>query len=126
MATLYRTLWGDEAPLPPAACKPIPMTAEEKAVLSNLRSNRKREQDSKREQDRRKAGNPLIVTYGNGPRGRTCSDCQHLIVKTWDKRYFKCALRGDTNGSATDHRRKWPACGGYCGPEEAEHGADEA
>lgn len=31
----------------------------------------------------------------------------------------KCRLRGNTNGSATDHRRKWQACAMYQ-PREAE------
>ena len=30
------------------------------------------------------------------------------------KTYFKCELRGITNGPGTDHRANWPACGKFC------------
>lgn len=44
------------------------------------------------------------------PRGETCGTCSHLVTKEYAGRYFKCALRGDTKGPATDCRKKWPAC----------------
>jgi hypothetical protein len=110
MSDLYRTLWGAQSPQPPTATKPIALTAEDRVTLVRL-------QASNREKARRRAGNPLVAKFGKGADGKTCGGCQHLIVKTWDKRYFKCRLRGDSNGSATDHRKKWPACGRFCGPE---------
>lgn len=44
------------------------------------------------------------------PSGETCGTCKHLLTKEYAGRYFKCAKRGDTNGPATDCRKKWPAC----------------
>lgn len=48
------------------------------------------------------------------PRGKvTCGDCKHLLAKETrsGKRFFKCSMvRGDSNGPATDVRKKWPAC----------------
>lgn len=40
----------------------------------------------------------------------TCATCVHFRVKSYAGTYFKCALVGDTNGSATDIRKGWPAC----------------
>lgn len=105
---LYVTLWGDAAPLPPDAVKPVAvqLTRDEKAALARI-------QASNREKARRAAGNPCVATFGKVPAGRTCETCRHLIVKTFDKRYWKCELRGNTDGSATDHRVRWPACGRF-------------
>lgn len=44
------------------------------------------------------------------PRGETCGACGHLREVEYAKTYFKCALRGETKGPATDVRKKWPAC----------------
>lgn len=45
------------------------------------------------------------------PAGETCGGCTHLQTKrSGGGTYFKCALRGDTNGPATDVRKRWPAC----------------
>ena len=43
--------------------------------------------------------------------GQRCRTCAHLVVKHWDKRYYKCDLNRDTNGAGTDWRVRWPACG---------------
>jgi hypothetical protein len=40
-----------------------------------------------------------------------CRDCDNLIDKLWDKRYYKCAAYGDSNSEATDWRLSWTACG---------------
>lgn len=57
--------------------------------------------------------NPCLRVYGSGPDGAICKLCRHLIAKKFDKTYYKCALRANTNGPATDHRVRWPACGRY-------------
>jgi len=57
--------------------------------------------------------NPMVKLYGKGPGGKKCRDCKHLYVKEWDKRYYKCALRINTNGPGTDHRANWHACGKF-------------
>lgn len=44
------------------------------------------------------------------PTGETCGSCRFLIEKHYSGTYFKCEKRGDTNGPATDVRKKWPAC----------------
>lgn len=46
------------------------------------------------------------------PRGETCGTCAHLSPKETGARrtFYKCNKRGDTNGPATDCRKKWPAC----------------
>lgn len=58
--------------------------------------------------------NPCVRLYGLDPEGRRCKECQLFIRKTgYRKIYFKCELRGDTNGPGTDHRANWPACGRF-------------
>jgi hypothetical protein len=46
------------------------------------------------------------------PRNETCGTCDHLRQKETGARltFYKCSLRGDTNGPGTDCRKKWPAC----------------
>lgn len=44
------------------------------------------------------------------PCGKTCGGCANLLTKTHRNTFFKCSLYGDTNGPATDVRKKWPAC----------------
>lgn len=61
-----------------------------------------------------KKPNPCVWTWGPGPEGKRCKTCARL---TWHnsagRRYYKCALRGNTHGAGTDHRVNWPACGKY-------------
>lgn len=58
--------------------------------------------------------NPCVRKFGRGPAGATCRGCARLITKEFHNRtYYKCELRGDTNGKATDHRVSWPACAKY-------------
>ena len=47
--------------------------------------------------------------YGRDPE-HTCGQCRHLVVKRWDKSYFKCDLTRMTNGPGTDWRKSWEAC----------------
>lgn len=54
--------------------------------------------------------NPCVRKYGEGPAGKKCKDCRHLIAKRYSKTYYKCTFRGDTNGPGTDHRVSWQAC----------------
>ena len=50
-------------------------------------------------------------SIGRGPKGMCCRDCDNLRRKEYhDKTYYKCFLIGDTNGTGTDIRLKWPAC----------------
>jgi len=62
--------------------------------------------------------NPCVRLYGPGPDGAKCKECRLLIVNQKSKRYFKCELRGFTNGPATDHRANWPACGRFVQKEK--------
>lgn len=57
--------------------------------------------------------NPCIPAYGRGPENTRCRGCKFLIRKHYSKVYYKCKLRGNTNGPATDHRVNWPACGKF-------------
>lgn len=57
--------------------------------------------------------NPMRKTHGPGPDGAKCKTCKHLFAKRWDRTYYKCALRGNTNGAGTDHRVRWNACAKY-------------
>lgn len=52
--------------------------------------------------------------------GETCGTCAHLRVKQFAGRYFKCALARDTNGPATDVRKKWPACERFAATQQRE------
>jgi hypothetical protein len=77
---------------------------------------RKRERRRQNEHAKWAAGNPLIARFGAGPTGKTCATCTHLQAKDYHaRRYYKCDLRGNSNGSGTDHRKKWLACGQYKG-----------
>jgi hypothetical protein len=51
------------------------------------------------------------------PAGQTCGDCAHIQEKETrsGKTFFKCGKGRDTNGSATDIRKKWPACVFFAG-----------
>lgn len=57
--------------------------------------------------------NPMVRTAGAGPDGTMCRTCLHLIAKRYSKTYYKCKLRQNTNGQATDHRVRWPTCSKY-------------
>lgn len=54
--------------------------------------------------------NPLRRLLGPGPEGARCKECEHLEGHTYAKTYYKCALRNNTGGPATDHRVNWKAC----------------
>ena len=71
-----------------------------------------------------KPGNPVIAVYGPGPPGAQCKDCVHLYINPKVKRYYKCKKRWFTNGAATDHRYRWPACGLYQEGEDETHSKD--
>ena len=45
--------------------------------------------------------------------GNICGNCDHLIVKHYSRKYFKCGLSHQSNSVATDWRKKWPACGRF-------------
>jgi hypothetical protein len=56
----------------------------------------------------------MHAIHGHGPEGRTCKGCSHLIHQGHhDYVYIKCELYGNTMGSGTDWRQKWPACGAF-------------
>jgi hypothetical protein len=57
--------------------------------------------------------NPCVRLYGDGPAEAKCKQCRLFVRKHFSKTYFKCELRGNTNGPATDHRANWPACGRF-------------
>jgi hypothetical protein len=54
--------------------------------------------------------NPMVQACGLGPPGQTCLNCRWLVKKSFSKSYYKCGLRKDTNGTATDIRISWDAC----------------
>ena len=55
--------------------------------------------------------NPCVKLYGEGPPDKRCKHCAHLWAKVMGNTYYKCDLRANTGGPATDHRCNWPACG---------------
>lgn len=69
--------------------------------------------------------NPCIRIYGSEPPGKTCGECSHLFVRGDTARtYYKCDLRANTGGPATDHRRRWPSCGKFTEREGLENGGE--
>ena len=54
--------------------------------------------------------NPCVRLFGLDSMNRKCKECRLLRRKRMGGTYFKCALRGDTNGPGTDHRANWNAC----------------
>jgi len=54
--------------------------------------------------------NPMVRTYGYGPKDKLCKHCKHLFYREYANRYYKCALRKNTNSPSTDHRVNWNAC----------------
>lgn len=57
--------------------------------------------------------NPMVVACGIGPQLTKCKSCTHLNSKQYSKTYYKCELRGNTNGPGTDHRVNFQACAKY-------------
>jgi hypothetical protein len=99
-------LWGEPVRVSPAVSRRVRTASE--------MEDHRREQASAREKARRLAGNPMIAAHGFGPEGAKCGQCAYLRCHQWDKRYYKCLLRGKpTHGPATDHRVNWPACGRF-------------
>lgn len=61
-----------------------------------------------------KPQNPLVVLRGRcHDESLTCRTCKHLLTYRYQRTIYKCALRGDTQSTATDHRVNWPACSLY-------------
>ena len=59
----------------------------------------------------RRFENPCVRLFGPGPKGAICKGCVHLYVnQPGHKNFFKCDLRRHSNGPATDHKARWPAC----------------
>ncbi len=65
--------------------------------------------------------NPCIPLHGKGPDGATCQNCVQFVGICKAKTYYKCMVRKNTHGSATDHKRAWAACGKF---EQREAGKD--
>lgn len=63
--------------------------------------------------------NPMVYGMGPGPEGKKCKHCEHCYAKQFSGRYYKCDLRGNTNGPATDIKVNWPACAKF---EEKKNG----
>jgi hypothetical protein len=99
-------LWGEPVRVSPAVAQKV-------RTFEEARDHR-RAVASEREKARRLAGNPMVASCGFGPEGAKCGQCAYLTAHHFDKRYYKCLLRGKpTRGSATDHRVTWPACGRF-------------
>lgn len=45
--------------------------------------------------------------------GHTCGQCVHLVTYHQSSTWFKCTLTVQTASSATDWRKRWPACGAF-------------
>lgn len=60
-----------------------------------------------------KKSNPCIALYGPGPEGAKCKDCSLLGAIKHDATWYKCKLRNNTHGRASDHKVRWPACGKF-------------
>ena len=61
--------------------------------------------------------NPMVQAFGFRP-SKKCKDCKHLFAKRFAGTYYKCGLRLNSNGPATDHRVRWNACSKFEGGEE--------
>jgi len=57
--------------------------------------------------------NPCRRLLGPGPAGVRCKTCKRLEVRQYANTYYKCQLRNNTSGPATDHRVNWFACAKY-------------
>ena len=60
-----------------------------------------------------KGENPCIALYGKGPEDKKCGECALLVGIAHSRTFYKCRLRKNTNGPASDHKRKYPACGRF-------------
>lgn len=64
---------------------------------------------------RQRAFNPMTAVYGQGPTWAICGTCE--LCLRWEsgsgRTFFKCSLRKNTHGSATDIRARWKGCGRY-------------
>lgn len=110
-AHLQPDLWGDLAQYP------LEKTADEIAEQKKHQgryprglqaANQRRAEEAKLRRGAK--GNPMVAVYGPGPAGKRCMDCGHLLKKQYAGTYWKCTLRGNTNGPGTDHRYRYPAC----------------
>lgn len=55
--------------------------------------------------------NPLVRRYGLGPAGKKCLACDFGFFQSGGSRkFYKCRLRGVSNGQATDHSSRFDAC----------------
>jgi hypothetical protein len=54
-----------------------------------------------------------IELYGKGPPGKTCKTCEHLFIRRYGNKYFKCDKWVISNCTTTDIHLKDPACGAY-------------
>jgi hypothetical protein len=55
--------------------------------------------------------NPMVRKYGLGPKGKKCLDCEYGFFNSGNtKKFYKCKLRGVSNGQATDHSSRFQAC----------------
>lgn len=57
--------------------------------------------------------NPCRRLLGPGPDGARCKSCKRLDSLSYARTYYKCELRQNTHGPATDHRVNWRACAKY-------------
>ena len=68
--------------------------------------------------------NPMVRGYGfhdDEPVQTRCKTCRHCLRKRHRSfRGYRCRFRRDSNGPATDHRLKWPACAKYEPKEESQ------
>jgi hypothetical protein len=64
--------------------------------------------------------NPMVRIYGPGPEGRQCRECRFMEANVHSRTYWKCGKRRNTNGPATDHRRRWPGCRLFEGEDNAQ------
>ncbi|MFJ7841607.1 hypothetical protein ACIQXG_19425 [Lysinibacillus sphaericus] len=62
--------------------------------------------------------NPMVNVNGYGPEDKRCKHCKHLFARRYAGTYYKCGLRQNTNGAATDQRVNWKACSEYENREE--------
>lgn len=57
--------------------------------------------------------NPMVKSCGITDNEK-CKDCKFLLRKEFhNKTYYKCQWCGNSNGSGTDHRISWDACGKF-------------
>lgn len=54
--------------------------------------------------------NPMVYGYGPGPEGKKCKHCDNCYGKRMGNTYYKCKLRPNMGGPATDIKVNWPAC----------------